>query len=176
MKIPERLEEMKPCAEARSWLEGFNGTKQEAWAACKRGDWMLWLCGKLAGPPGSEKREDLVLAACACARLSLRFVSKGEGPRIAIEVAEKWAQGRATIEEVRGAVKNAFASADAAAAAAAADAAAYAAYAAYAAADAADAADAAHAAAYAADAAAPREGMLARCADAVRKVYPRCPL
>ena len=105
-------------------------------------------------------RRLLVLAACAVARLALPYVARREHrPRIAIETAERWTQGRATLEEVR---KAAAAATDAAA------------YAANAAAYAANAAAAAANAAAAADAAA-RVKTLSACADIVRKHYPRAP-
>jgi hypothetical protein len=94
---------------------------------------MLWLAAKA----NLCSRQELVLAACECARLSLDKVTPGDDrPRIAIETAEKWARGEATLEQVRSAAYAAYAAADAADAAA--DAAAYAAadadaYAAYAA-------------------------------------------
>ena len=97
---------------------------ETAWRACQRGDWMLWLCGRLSGKPWSECRRKLVLAACACARLALVYVPAGEQrPLRAIELAEMWARGgRVTRQAIL----------DAACAAYAADAAAADAYAAYA--------------------------------------------
>ena len=106
-----------------------------------------------------DHRKAIRLAACACARTSLKYVKAGETrPLKAIETAEAWCRGETTIEQVREAryaAAAAYAAASAAAyAAAAAAAAAASAAAAYAAAYAA-AADAAYAAAYAyADAAA----------------------
>jgi len=84
-------------------------------------------------------RQRLVLASCACARTVLHLVPEGEHrPRIAIETAERWTRGEATLEEVQLAAANA----------------ANAAYAVDAAANAYYAANAAYAAAYAANAAA----------------------
>jgi hypothetical protein len=84
-------------------------------------------------------RKEGVRAACLCAREALRYVPAGElRPLRAIETAEAWTRGEATIAQVRAARDEAWA-ADAAYAAYAADAA-----------DAAYAADAADAAAYAA--------------------------
>ncbi len=120
------------CRPALEWLQAR--TLAEAWEQSERGDWLLWLAAKA----GVDRRR-LVMAACACARLALVHVPPGEErPRVAIETAEAWCRGEATIEQVRKASRNVDA---AYAAAAAADA------------DAADAADAAYAA-YAADAAA----------------------
>ena len=153
---------------------------------------MLWLLGGLSGPPESDSRRKLVLAACDCAELALKHVPEGEDrPRKAINTARRWARQEdgVNLDEVRGAADAAAAYAAAYAAYAAADAtyatdaAAYAAYtadadadaayAAYAAADAAWAADAAAYAAYAADAA--RTHTHARCADIVRRHYPAPP-
>ena len=159
-KFIEKLRGLNPCEEGLKYAESF-GSLQKAWDSCERGDWMLWLLGKLSGPPESESRKELVLIACQCARTALKYVEKGDEkrPLKAIQTAEKWAKGAATIEEVRAA-------------------AAYAANAAYAAADAAYAAYAASAvahAAYAANAAANAADAQKKCADIVRKMHPKAP-
>ena len=83
-------------------------------------------------------RQRLVLASCACARTVLHLVPEGEHrPQIAIETAERWTRGEATLEEVQLAANAANAADAAAYAANAANAAANAANAAYAAANAA---------------------------------------
>jgi hypothetical protein len=180
--IIDQLHEMNACLEAVAWAKTQSGPVS-AWRSCQRGDWMLWLAGKLYR--STEDRKRLVLAACECARLSLPYVPQGEmRPLRAIETAEKWARGEgATINDVRKAAAAAYAAyyaADAAYAAAA-YAAYYAAYAAYYAADAAYyAADAAtytatSAASDAAYAASYTEA-LAQCADIVRKHYCAAPL
>jgi hypothetical protein len=170
-KIVKWLNSLHACGEAVEWAREQKSPAQ-AWRDCQRGDWMLWLVGKLSGKSGSAKRRPLVLAACECARLVLNYVPKGEDrPRRAIETAERWARGKATIEEVHAA---AAAYAYAAAADAAAAAAAAAAYA-TAAADAAAAAAAYATAAADAAADAARSKTLALCADIVRKHYPKPP-
>jgi hypothetical protein len=127
---------------------------------------MLWLIGKLSGKPESNKRKKLVLAACECARLSLHILPDGEDrPRIAIETAEKWARGEATMEQVRTASCAAYAAAASYDAANAAS---------YAASYAAAAAYAAFNAAFNA-AAVMRTTTLQQCADIVRKHYPKVP-
>lgn len=71
-------------------------TAQAAWDACERGDWLLWWIGRsgLTGAPESAERRTLVKVACGCARLALPHVPAGEErPRIAIETAERWADG-----------------------------------------------------------------------------------
>ena len=183
-----KLEKLGACEDALEWAAGQK-SQQAAWDNCTRGDWMLWLLGKLSGKPGSRKRKRLGLACCECARLALRHVPDGEDrPRIAIETAEAWASGSAsasakgsvTLDQVRTAAYADAAAAYAAAATAdAADAAAAtadAADAAAAAADAADAAaDAAATAATTATAAATRKKTLKECAEIVRRHYPRAP-
>ena len=124
------------------WAKDYK-TLRSAWEACERVDWMLWLCAKMEGKKGWSTRQQIVLVACDCAELVLPIYEKkypdDKRVRNCIEVTRKWANGKATIEEVRQARR------------AAAYAAAYAAYAAaYAAADDAAAyaaADAAYAAA-----------------------------
>jgi hypothetical protein len=157
------------CADAVAWVAAHGGTPRRIWSDCPRGDWMLWLAAKRG-----VDRKLVVTAVCKCARLALKHVPAGETrPLKAIEAAEAWVRGEATIEQVRAAAD----AADAAYAAYAADAA-YAAYAAYAAAAAAYAAYAAAAAAAAyadADADADareqaREKMWEECAVLVREV------
>jgi hypothetical protein len=101
-----------------------------AWRSCPRGEWLLWVAGRV---PGVDRR-DLVRACCDCAETALHYVPEGEDrPRIAIDAARAWCDRGVPIEEVRAAAYAAYA---AAAAAYAAYAAAYAARAAVAAAEA----------------------------------------
>jgi hypothetical protein len=82
------LVRLNACAAAREWASDFPSLA-DAWAACPRGDWLLWLAGHLKIP-----RPLLVLAACACARTVLHLIPEGEErPRVAIETAEAWARG-----------------------------------------------------------------------------------
>jgi len=155
------LRELGACGDAVQWVG--NRDLPTAWRECQRADWMLWLCSRMEGREGWPVRQQLVLAACACAETALCYVPAGEGrPKMAIATARRWARGDATVslDDVR---KAAYAD-DAAAAAAA--------YAAYAAAYAAAAADAAAAAAAAyaayAYAYAARSKALARMAELLR--------
>jgi hypothetical protein len=172
------LQAQYACGEAQAWVaQSTRKLAAKIWTDCKRGDWMLWIAAR-----AGVDRKLLVSAACLCARQSLKHVKSGEDrPRLAIEAAERWVRGEATIEEVRAARNAAYFTyfTYAAYAADAADAAAAAAYAADAAAAAAAYAAAAYAA-YAADAAAAayadaadaaaRKRSLARSADLVREV------
>ena len=126
------LARLAACDAARQWV----GKKslRTAYRQCSKADEILWLAGRL-----DISRPVLVSAACECARLVLHLVPVGEArPRMAVEMAERWAHGDASVtaDMVRAA---AYASHAAHAAYAAA-------YAAYAADDAAYAARAAYAA------------------------------
>ena len=91
-----KLEQLDACSEAIRWVE-TQETIEQAWQNCERGDWLLWLIGKL-----DIDRKRLVLATCQCARLSLHFIPEDESrPKIAIETAERWTQGEATLSEVK---------------------------------------------------------------------------
>jgi len=188
------LKKLNPCGNAVVFVEKYKNP-QGAWDACNRGDWMLWLLGKLSGSPRSKSRKKLVLTACKCARLSLKYVPKWEKrPLKAIQVAENWARGKGKkLKDIRIAAADAAAAAADVAYAYSADAAADTAYdAAYAAgtayadnaAAAAAAADAATcvAACVATDAACAANvavyanaDILRKCADIVRKNYPIAP-
>jgi len=180
----QQLAKVGACSGAVAFVrDGKYKTLQAAWDACPRGEWLLWWAGKKSGEPESAKRKKLVLASCECAREVLPFFEKrypdDKRVRECMETAEKWAEGEdgVTIEMVREKRRDAYAAAAAAAWADAAHAAhaAYAACAAYAAFTG-DAGDAAYAAYAAADAAAAdRTEMRLRCANIVRKHYPKVP-
>jgi len=174
MKHIDKLNKLGACNEAVEWAKEMkNG--QAAWDNCERGDWMLWLAGKTAGKPKSVKRKKLVLCACECARLALKYVPKGEDrPLKCIETAEAWARGEDSYDDLVEARRAASASASASAAYASASASAASASAASASAY----ASASDAAAYAASAydAAYVTKTLKECADIVRKHYPKVPM
>lgn len=85
------------CLEARAWLE-TQPDARTAWETCRRGDWILYQLGHARG----IDRKRLVSVACECARLALRYVPAGEQrPLIAIETAEAWCRGEATMEQLK---------------------------------------------------------------------------
>ena len=184
MKFTTYLNGLGACQPSIDWCEA-NGitTADEAWRKCDRGDWMLWLAGKMAGPVDSESRKKLVFACAQCARLVLPIFEKqcpdDKRVRTLLEVSEAYSYGKATLKSVHKArsacAYAAYTSADAAAYAASAAYATYAcacaayAYAAYASAACACSALAANAPAAA------RNGVLKQCADIVRSVYPSIP-
>lgn len=154
-------------------------TMKEVWDNCPKVSWMLWIANKLQL---QLDQKAIRLFACWCVRNTPISDSQtvwdlltDERSRNAVIVAERFANGEATIDELRQARSDAadsytYAAYAAAAAADAADDAAYAAYAAAAYAD--DAAAAAYAAAYDVDYAdAKRKAQLFQ-ADAFRKIIP----
>jgi hypothetical protein len=164
----DRLEAVGACDEAVAWAR-TQPSPEAAWQNCDRGDWMLWIVGRVAGGEiGSPERRRLVLAACDCAELSLlafesEYPNDGR-PRNAIETARRYAlgDGSATLSAVNFVTRD------------------YAAYAANTAAHtAANAANAAYTAAYAAHTAAyastGNPAAPKQCADIVRKHYPHPP-
>jgi len=166
------LIDLGACSKAVEWASQYSDP-QEAWDKCERGDWMLWLVGKLSGEPGSDSRRKLVLAATKCARLAFKYVRKESRAvvRKCYKTAEAWGRGDPGITWlVLQNAAHAHAAHAHAHAHAAADAAAYAAEAAYAA----TAATAAHAAADAAAYAA-RASVLRKSAGIMRKYYPSVP-
>jgi hypothetical protein len=86
----DRILALYPCTEAREWLATVpdDWTAEQAWCECKRGDWMLWIAGRLG-----VDRVVLVRVACAVARSVLHLVPPGEErPRLALEAAEAWCE------------------------------------------------------------------------------------
>lgn len=156
--LTELLERFYACDDSRAWVKSLptGTTIEQAWYQCKRGDWMLFIAAKLC-----VDRQLLVLSACGCARLALPYVAAGETrPLAAIETAEAWCRGEATVEQVKQASAAAYVAAAAARAT-------------YAAANAAArAADAVADTAQCPRTAAARAETLARCADIVRNHIP----
>lgn len=90
------LRRLGACAPLVKWAQGYPDFRA-AWAACERGDWMLWIAGRVAGEFGSDARRPLVLASCECDRIGVavweRKYPDDRRPRVAIEIAEAWARG-----------------------------------------------------------------------------------
>jgi hypothetical protein len=77
---------------------------REMWDTCERGDWLLWFSAHMIGKNGWPTHQQIVMAACQCARLVIKHVKSGEmRPLKAIEMSEAWARGEATLEQVRNA-------------------------------------------------------------------------
>jgi hypothetical protein len=124
------IEIYSPCREAVEYRKGFD-TFRQAWDACPRGDWMLWLASAVR-----VNKRLLTLAKGRCAE-TVKHLMQDERSVRAVETAIAYGLGEATDEQLATA---ADAAADAAvaeyyAACAAEYAAEYAAVAAYSAAD-----------------------------------------
>jgi len=162
-RLAALLRRLGACHEGAEWASGRD--LETAWNECPRGDWLLWLAGRL-----EIERTVLARAAARCAETALQYVPAGEDrPRQAIEAVLRWADDptAANLEAVRVARRNAVAVAAYAAYAAAYAAAASAAYAAYA------SAASAYAYAYAAStASAARQQAQQRHAEIVREHIP----
>jgi hypothetical protein len=60
---------------------------------------MLWLAAKMVGRPNWPSHKQVVLAACDCAQLALP--GGDVHAKACIEVTRRWANGDATLEDVR---------------------------------------------------------------------------
>lgn len=100
----KELEKYKPCTEAMEFASQFK-TFEDAWNACARGDWMLWLAQKL----GVNDRK-LTLAKGYCAKTVIHLM-KDERSVNAVNVAIMYGRYRATKEELNDAVAVAAAAA-----------------------------------------------------------------
>jgi hypothetical protein len=75
---------------------------QRMWEECRDARVLLRVLACQIRKRGDAAHRALVLATGACARTALEYVPAGEDrPRLAIETAERWARGEATLDEVR---------------------------------------------------------------------------
>lgn len=106
------LKSLKACSRAIGFARGYN-TLQEAWDACDRPGWLLWLLTKQASGIGSASRKAVAYAAAQCARAGLKFT---EDPRVlaCIYTTEGYIRGENKLEDVieaAGSAANAYAAA-----------------------------------------------------------------
>jgi hypothetical protein len=111
------------CHDGASWAKSKK-TLREVWETCERSDWMIWALRKIGFKDDRKYR----LYACACVRgtpladgRTLWDLLVDQRSRNAVEVAERYADGKASEEELQEA-RNAAAAAYYAYAADAADA------------------------------------------------------
>jgi hypothetical protein len=76
-----------------NWMRGRS--LAEVWEQCPRADWLIFLCGKMAGQGGWPTEAQIVLALRALAHTSARIQL-----RETIEIVSKWETGEATIEQL----------------------------------------------------------------------------
>lgn len=90
------------CGESIKWIEQNNiQSLEEAWNACERGDWLLWLAQEL----GIEKRK-LVMCGALCAHTVVQYMEDARS-RNAVRIAFLWGRGKATDEQLEETRKDA---------------------------------------------------------------------
>jgi hypothetical protein len=105
MKPLDLIAHFELCDRARRWLADYDDV-ETAWRECDDGRWLQHL---LTITLPHERCLDVALA---CARAVLPMVAPGEErPRIAIEMAERYARGEVAEEWLRAAVADALAAA-----------------------------------------------------------------
>ena len=117
MKITDFCRKHNACSDGREWaLSTGCKTMEELWKRDDiRPDWRIWIATR----PGVMDGRDLRLWACWCVRQVWSLLTDGRS-RNAVEVAERYAVGKATNEELAAAAAAAWEAAWTAAAAAAA--------------------------------------------------------
>lgn len=83
----------QPCPKGLAWLRQQTSL-QQAWADCPDGGWMLWYIFTIIQPAKHTPLwQQAVLATCAVARTTLKFIPKGESRPLleAIIAAENYA-------------------------------------------------------------------------------------
>jgi hypothetical protein len=102
------------CNEAVEWVREHGGPLSALWADCPESEWMIWLLEHIEGTSSV-----LRWFAAQCARHVLPIWESAhpddDRPRRAIEVAERYAHGRATRDELAAAWDAAWAAAGVAA-------------------------------------------------------------
>ena len=94
------ISKYNPCPEAIIFRAKYDSF-EEAWNACERGDWMLWLAQQI-----KVDLRVLTLAKARCAELVMELM-KGERSRKAVLVAIAFGQGKATRKELDAAATDA---------------------------------------------------------------------
>ena len=95
--LARKLKALDACSEAIEWARE-QPSLETAWQVCQRGDWMLWLLGRMTkSKPWSDERKSLVRCACACASLEPK---QANATRQCIKVTEAWCDGKVTMFQV----------------------------------------------------------------------------
>lgn len=97
MTLREFALQHNACQEGLEWLGERD--LQAMWAECHRSDWMAWLLFKL----GWDDARTMHLYACWCVRQVWHLLTD-ERSRNAVEVAERYAAGNATDDELDAAM------------------------------------------------------------------------
>ena len=117
-----KLHALGACRDAVEWA-ATQPSYAEAWETCQRGDWLLWLLGRVAGPFGSPSHREIVGAVSACARTALPIFEAavpGDGRvRACLDLLDRYAGGEVVSpEQIQAAAGAAWVAAGAASAAA----------------------------------------------------------
>ena len=97
MKIQDFCDHHSACADGREWALANCSDMQDAWGRLKP-DWLIWVATR----PGVLTDKELRLFAVFCAR-QVEHLLSDERSRNAIDVAERFANGQATREELAAA-------------------------------------------------------------------------
>ena len=66
----------------------------EAWDACKRADWLVYIAASALASRGTPAHTRVVRAASACARKALHSVPNADDrPRVALDMVDQWCAG-----------------------------------------------------------------------------------
>ena len=93
-EIREFLSRHNACPQAGEWAVAFR-TLDELWQNCKHPEWMLWALEQVE----YRNQHKLRLFACECARRYWQLLDD-ERSKKAVETAERFAQDRATRDEL----------------------------------------------------------------------------
>ena len=107
-QFTEYLKSIDACTTAIEWQEGK--AIETVWNTCERGDWMIWL---LVNSKNEVTDRELRLIAVKCAR-RVQHLMTDQISINALDVAERYANGEATYEELTAARDAAWAAAGAA--------------------------------------------------------------
>jgi len=114
--LQRKLTKMGACTNAIEWCGQFTGCNQiqQAWDACKRSDWMLWLLVNT-----NHNNRNLQMIACDCAESVLPNYESAypddDRPRKAIQAARDYVNDKITTEELQAARSAAWSAARSAA-------------------------------------------------------------
>ena len=104
MKAKDLIIKYSGCEQAIKWAG--DKTIQEAWRSCERGDWMLWIYNEMY--PNNIK--ELTLAKAHCGN-TVRHLVTDERCIMAIDTAFAFANGEATLKQLKLAALNSYAAA-----------------------------------------------------------------
>jgi hypothetical protein len=72
------IKKLGACEEAVKDAHNFK-TSKELWAACERGDWMLWLIGRTIQRSDETALRKLTLVKARCAKLVIHLMKDSQG-------------------------------------------------------------------------------------------------